>query len=81
MRRPVYAGKCFVELSPTGNQFVVGIRPNAFVLAEKAGAGAVADFAPGLDGVAPKATVARIEAGGGGKVELTEAEVVVSGGR
>jgi len=81
VRRPVYAGKCFVDLSPTGSQFVVGIRPNAFILEEKAGAGAVADFAPGLDGVEPKATVARIEAGGGGKVELTEAEVVVSGGR
>ncbi|MCP4574425.1 MAG: electron transfer flavoprotein subunit alpha/FixB family protein [bacterium] len=81
VRRPVYAGKCFVELTPTGGPFVVGVRPNAFVIEEKAGAGAVEDFAASLDGVEPKATVARVEAGDGGKVELTEAEVVVSGGR
>ena len=32
-------------------------------------------------GCPPKAKVTEIEAGGGGKVELTEAEIIVSGGR
>ena len=60
---------------------VVGIRPNAFVVAEKGGSAAVETFDAGLGGVTPKATVKSVEASTGGKVTLTEAEIVVSGGR
>jgi electron transfer flavoprotein alpha subunit len=81
VRRPVYAGKCFCDVSPTTALAVVGIRPNAFVLEEKAGAGAAVDFDPGLADVTPRARVTAVTAGGGGAVSLTEAEIVVSGGR
>ncbi len=81
VRRPVFAGKCFTDVSWTTTMAVVGIRPNAFILAEKTAAGAVEDFDAGIAGITPKAVVKSIEASTGGKVELTEAEVVVSGGR
>ena len=81
VRRPVFAGKCFTDVTVNGDQAVVGIRPNAFVLEEKAAAGAVEAFDPGLDGVDAKAVVKSVEASAGGRVELTEAEIIVSGGR
>ncbi len=81
VRRPVFAGKCFTDVTPTTAMAVVGIRPNAFILAEKPGSGTVESFDAGTAGVTPKAVVKSIEASTGGKVELTEAEIVVSGGR
>ncbi len=81
VRRPVFAGKCFTDVTPTTPVSVVGIRPNAFVMEEKAGAGAAESFDAGIDGVDQKATVQSVESAGGGQIELTEAEVIVSGGR
>ncbi|HPF71658.1 MAG TPA: electron transfer flavoprotein subunit alpha/FixB family protein [Candidatus Krumholzibacteria bacterium] len=81
IRRPVFAGKCFADLSFSTATAIVGIRPNAFVMAENAKAGAAATFDPGLGGVTSKARVTKVEAAAAGKVTLTEAEIVVSGGR
>jgi electron transfer flavoprotein alpha subunit len=81
VRRPVYAGKCFVDVTPNSDKCVVGIRPNAFVMEEAAASGAVEAFDAGTGAVDAKAVVQKIEAGEGGRVELTEAEVIVSGGR
>jgi electron transfer flavoprotein alpha subunit len=81
VRRPIFAGKCFTDVAPKTATCVVGIRPNAFVMAEKGGTAAAETFDPGLDGIDLKAVVESIEAAGAGKVELTEAEIIVSGGR
>ena len=81
IRRPIFAGKCFTDVTPKTAISVVGIRPNAFVLEEKGGSAAAETFDPGLDGIDLKAVVESIEAAGGGQVELTEAEIIVSGGR
>ena len=81
IRRPIFAGKCFADVTPQTDMAVVGIRPNAFILGEKAGSGASETFDPGTAGIDAKAVVKSIEAGDGGKVELTEAEIIVSGGR
>ncbi|MFN2370905.1 MAG: electron transfer flavoprotein subunit alpha/FixB family protein [Candidatus Krumholzibacteriia bacterium] len=81
IRRPVFAGKCYADVTFTTPLAIVGIRPNAFVLAENPKAGAAESFDPGLAGVASKATVVAVEAAAAGKVTLTEAEIVVSGGR
>jgi len=80
-RRPIFAGKCFVELTSSSAITVVGIRPNAFMLNEVGGTAAAEGFDAGVDGIELKAVVKSIEAASGGKVELTEAETVVSGGR
>ncbi len=80
-RRPIFAGKCFVDLTCSSAMTVVGIRPNAFMLNEVGGSAAAESFDAGVDGIELKAVVKSIEAASGGKVELTEAEAVVSGGR
>ncbi len=80
-RRPIFAGKCFVDLTSSTSTTVVGVRPNAFMLNEVGGSANAETFDAGVDGLELKAVVKSIEASSGGKVELTEAEVVVSGGR
>jgi len=80
-RRPIFAGKCFADVTWSSDLAVVGIRPNAFVMAEKSAAATVENFEPGIGEVSPRAVVTEIAASTGGTVELTEAEVVVSGGR
>ncbi|HOX24956.1 MAG TPA: electron transfer flavoprotein subunit alpha/FixB family protein [Candidatus Krumholzibacteria bacterium] len=81
VRRPVYAGKCFADVVVTGAVAIVGIRPNAFALAERPTVAKAVTFAPVLDGSAAKAIVTKIETAAAGEVSLTEAEIVVSGGR
>jgi electron transfer flavoprotein alpha subunit len=81
VRRPIFAGKCFADVAPKTALAVVGIRPNAFVIEEKSAPAAVETFDPGVEGLDPKATVTGVESGDGGTVELTEAEIIVSGGR
>ncbi len=81
VRRPVFAGKCYADVATRGDVAVVGIRPNAFALAETGGAAEAATFSPGLDAGAAKAKVSAVETAAAGQISLTEAEVVVSGGR
>jgi electron transfer flavoprotein alpha subunit len=82
IRRPVFAGKVYQEVTPRSRPAVVAIRPNAFTLAEAGGGpAAAADFDPGLGDIDLKAVVQEVKASEGRKVELTEAEVIVSGGR
>lgn len=82
VRRPMYAGKVFAEVTPKTAGAVVGIRPNAFTLKEYGQQPAPQEsFEPGLAGVASKAKVKEVQKAAGEKVTLTEAEVIVSGGR
>ncbi|OPL13994.1 MAG: electron transfer flavoprotein subunit alpha [delta proteobacterium MLS_D] len=79
--RPVYAGKAFAELEITGSPQMASLRPNVFPVVENAKAGAVEKFDAGVDASALKTKVADINKDTSGKVELTEATVIVSGGR
>jgi electron transfer flavoprotein alpha subunit len=77
--RPVYAGKAFATTSFTSAVQVATTRPNVFPATEKAGAGTPeALTAPGGDF---KSVVKEILAKASGKVDLSEANVIVSGGR
>mgnify|MGYP005639770049 CR=1 FL=1 len=82
VRRPIFAGKCFTDVTVKSSTAVVGIRPNSFNLGEPgSGSAAVETFDAGIDGLTPKAVVAEVKATSGGAIELTEADVIVSGGR
>jgi electron transfer flavoprotein alpha subunit len=81
VKRPVYAGKCFAQMTARSACPVVGIRPNAFALRETGGTAAAVAFKPVLDASRAKAKVTAVETAAAGKVALTEAEIVVSGGR
>lgn len=80
--RPIYAGKAFEKklFSDEGSK-VITIRPNNISVAEKAGGSAVIEkvaFAPQSD---LRMLVKDIVRKASGKVDLSEAKVVVSGGR
>ncbi|WP_306589779.1 electron transfer flavoprotein subunit alpha/FixB family protein [Geothrix sp. 21YS21S-4] len=77
--RPVYAGKAFATTSFASAVQVATTRPNVFPAAEKAGAGATEALSvPAGDF---KSVVKEILAKASGKVDLSEANVIVSGGR
>lgn len=79
--RPVYAGKAYATLAiKTGTQ-VVSVRPNAFQVAPKAGAGAVEDAKLTTTAAAVGSTVKDVKAAKSEKADLTEAERIVAGGR
>lgn len=76
--RPMYGGKILAEVALEGVPRMVAIRPNAMSVAEseKAGTLETMEVAPGPGSV--EFIEKTLETG---KVELTEADVVVSGGR
>lgn len=81
--RPVFAGKAIQKVTFPGSPAVVSLRPKAFAPAPAA-AGKSATVEPlafAWDAAAPRAVVTGTTGAAGGRADLTEAEVVVSGGR
>lgn len=77
--RPVYAGKAFATTTFASAVQAATTRPNVFPATEKAGAGATETLpAPAGDF---KSVVKEILSKASGKVDLSEANVIVSGGR
>jgi len=79
--RPMYAGKCFGEVAFEAAPAMASLRPNVFPIVENAKAGAVEKYDPALDAGQIKTKVAEIAKDTSGKIELTEANIIVSGGR
>lgn len=79
--RPMYAGKCFGEIATATCPQMASLRPNVFPVAEVAKAAAVVKFDPGVDAASIKSKVLEVQKDTSGKVDLTEANVIVSGGR
>jgi len=77
--RPMYAGKCFGEVVIDALPQMALLRPNVFTIVESAKAGAVVKFDPGL--AAAKIKVAEIQKEASGKIDVAEANIIVSGGR
>ena len=80
-RRPVYAGKAILTVAFKATPALASLRPNVFAATKVAGK------TTRVEAIAAAAAPARcarrtgrVDAGGG-KLELTEAEVIVSGGR
>jgi len=82
--RPFFAGKCLSKVEMQGSgPHLISIRPNALGMptekAAAAGAGKVSDTAVSVSEV--KAMVKSIIKAASSKVDLTEANIIVSGGR
>ncbi len=79
--RPVYAGKAIQVIDVKATPFCIGLRPNSFpaVAAGGAAAAIVSHAAP--DAAASDATVKESKVPEKKTVDLTEAAIVVSGGR
>ncbi len=78
-KRPMFGGKVLAEVEIAGSPQLVTIRPNVMDITETAKAGAVEKVA--VEAGEVKATVVERKQEGGEKLELTEADVIVSGGR
>ena len=80
--RPVYAGKLLSKVRWRRNPWLATLRPNVFKAAEEQAGRSPAVERPALAAIAATTTfVERREEAQTGLPELTEAEVVVSGGR
>jgi electron transfer flavoprotein alpha subunit len=80
--RPVFAGKANQKLAFPKVPAMASLRPKVFAPVTRNGsAAAVEPLAFSWDAAASRARVVRLAASGGGKVDLTESEIIVSGGR
>src|SRR5579875_1175369 len=80
--RPVYAGKAFTKVRVSGRPAMFSLRPNVQPIAEdESGPAAVVEPDIGEAGAHPMAQVTGVERGQSDTVELTEAAIIVSGGR
>ena len=80
-KHPTHTGKVIATLALTGTPALVAIRPNVFAATEQAKAGRVETVAPVADPAASRVVVKEVRGGGKAKLDLSEAPVIVSGGR
>ncbi len=79
IRRPVYAGKCSKAVQFLKAPAVFSVRPNVLAV-QSAGKTATIEKAAANPGKI-RAKIAEVKASAAKKVELTEADVIISGGR
>jgi electron transfer flavoprotein alpha subunit len=81
--RPIYAGKASAKVRLLMNPAMATLRPNVFSLgtADPSRKAEMVDFTPELKPEQIRASVKSVQASAGQKVELTEANIIVSGGR
>jgi electron transfer flavoprotein alpha subunit len=79
-RRPMYAGKAYATVAWTGEPQLATLRPNVFPLGTPDRSRKAETVAASAD-TAARARVTAVHATGGNTLELSEAQVVVSGGR
>jgi electron transfer flavoprotein alpha subunit len=79
--RPLYAGKVFARVKLAGAPRLVSLRPNAFGAAESPGAGAVEQVTLAAQPDSWRVKVREFVAAAGERPDVSEAPVVISGGR
>ena len=80
-RHPINTGKLTATLAIAGPPAVVSVRPGMFAVTEAQRAGRVEQVAPIVDPSASRVVVTALEQGSNAKLDLSEAPIVVSGGR
>jgi len=80
--RPVYSGKVYLETVSKASIQMASVRPNTFAPAEASGSSAeVVEVPSGVSADSIKGLVKEVVSAAGGGVDITEAEVIVAGGR
>ena len=80
-RRPVNTGKLIATVRLGGSPALLSIRPNTFTPTEWQGNARVELIAPVGDPASARVVVTELHQGSGAKLDLSEAPVIVSGGR
>lgn len=81
VRHPMNIGKVIATIAIDGSPAVIAMRPNVVSPAQNAKAGRVENAQPAIDPAATRVKVIETRQGGGGKLDLAEAPVVIAGGR
>lgn len=81
VERPVYSGKAVAQLELDATPVLVSIRQNAFPAVESVGTGTVSTFTPQVDPSAWRVRVLERKRAAEGAVDVSEATIIVSGGR
>jgi electron transfer flavoprotein alpha subunit len=81
VKRPVYSGKVVLELESSAALQMASIRPNVFAAASAGGSAEVVDVPVSIAEGDIRGRVKETVRTSSGKKDLTEAEVIVSGGR
>lgn len=81
--RPIYAGKAFATVRLLLTPAMATLRPNVFSMAapDASRTAERESFAPDIDAARVRASVKEVQVSEGQKVELTEANIIISGGR
>jgi electron transfer flavoprotein alpha subunit len=79
--RPVYAGRAFAKVTLAAEPRLVSIRSNTFRAQPAQAAGKVEKIQASGDAGAARTKVREVKAAAGGKLDVGEAPIVVSGGR
>ena len=77
--RPIYAGRVIAKVVLTGKPVVVTVRPNVFRAQQRDAAGTVENIAVSVQ--PGRVKVREVKAAAGAKMDVSEAPIVVSGGR
>ncbi|MBM4325669.1 MAG: electron transfer flavoprotein subunit alpha/FixB family protein [Deltaproteobacteria bacterium] len=80
-RRPMYAGKCYAKWVSLSSPQMATARPNVLEVRENPKAGAVEKISFSPDTSRATYTTKDLNLDTSGKVDLTEAEIIISGGR
>lgn len=79
--RPVYSGKAFAQVRIDATPALVSIRPNVFQPVEAPAAGRVEVVSAEVDEAWARTRVVERKAAEGGALDVSEASIIVSGGR
>ena len=79
--RPIFAGKALLAFRLTSSPQVVSLRPNVFPAVPAAAAGEIIREAVEIPSAAARAEVTEVLQESGGEIDVSEADVVISGGR
>ncbi len=80
VRKPYFAGKTIATLKLNGDFFLAAVRPNAVEPVEVAVIAEIVSFAVTAAGD-DKMVITEVKKSASGKVDLTEANIIISGGR
>jgi len=81
VRHPMNIGKVIATIAIAAKPAIIAMRPNVIAPAQNAKAGRVENARPTIDPATARVKVIETRQGGGGKLDLAEAPVVIAGGR
>jgi len=81
VRHPMNIGKVIATIAIAAKPAIIAMRPNVIAPARNAKAGRVETVQPAIDPASARVKVIETRQGGGGKLDLAEAPVVIAGGR